>query len=367
MVQKIHSIKSRFLEFYQRHQVLVSTIVFTLGFLFDIFTIRRIDDLFNLIQHGVKLVILGAFLVIEIRMSIGTLTLSEKGKKFWEYHDLFVHFLFGSLLSAYTIFYYSSASAITSFLFIVLLGALMMANEVAKIRELGLPVRVILYSICMLSFFAFFYPILIGRIGPLPFWLGWLSSAFVLALIYKINFRSHETDQTVKQHVLYPGMAMHLFFVLAYYTSLIPPVPLAVKKIGAYYAVEKKDNKYLGTYLPHPWKFWSKGSQEFYARPGDKVTILLAIFSPTKFQDQIYLKWFRNDDTRGWVLEDTIPMTILGGRKDGYRGYGTKQFYAFGEWKILVETTDGREVGRLRVDIIKDESLTDRKFKNDIF
>lgn len=367
MVQIIQDYKNWFLNFYQRHLVLVSILVFCAGFLFDIFTIRRIDDLLNLIQHGIKLILLGTFLLIEIKIATGNLTLSGRGKRFWQYHDLFVHFLFGSLLSAYTIFFYTSASAITSFLFISLLVALMLANEVGKIRQLGLPVRVILYCICLMSYFSFFYPILFGKIGALPFWLGIMSSALVLIVIWKVNFRGENQDLTVRQHVLYPALFVHIFFVVAYYTSFIPPVPVAVKKIGAYYSVEKKDNFYKGLYLHHDWKFWSRAPEEFHARPGDKVTILMAIFSPARFQDQIFLKWFRWDSMNGWVLEDTIPMTILGGRIDGFRGFGTKQFYAFGEWKVVVETSDGREVGRLKLLITKDNTTGDRKFKKDLY
>src|SRR5690606_34104163 len=120
-------------------------------------------------------------------------------------------------------------------------------------------------------------------------------------------------------HVLLPASFFHLFFIFAYYTSLIPPVPVAVKKIGVYYDVEKKEGLYLGKHLRSRWNFWEKGSQEFLARPGDKVTILLSIFSPTSFRDQVYLKWYRDG-----LLEDTIPLNILGGRDGGFRGFGSK-------------------------------------------
>lgn len=364
MVQKIIQAKNRFLEFYQHHEVLVSIIVFALGFLFDVLTLGRIDDLVNLIQQALYLIILGALLVCEIKIKIGTLKLSPKGEKFWQYHNLIVHFLFGSLLSAYTIFYYTSASALTSFFFILLLAGLMLANEIPKIQNLGLPVRIILFSICLLSYFAFFYPILMGHVGPLPFWLGILSSALTLFLIWRFNFVGSEE---LKKNVLYPAVAIHLVFLIGYYFSLIPPVPVAVKKIGVYYAVEKTEGHYLGKHVRPVWKFWQKGQQDFEARPGDKVTVLLSIFSPTHFNDQIFLKWYRDDEKRGMVLEDTIPLHILGGREEGFRGFGTKQNYSLGDWKVIVETSDGREVGRITFEITGDSTDDERVFKDDIF
>lgn len=363
----IPTLKNRTLEYYQKNEVVISVSVFVAGFLFDLLTLGRIDDLLNLVQQAVYLSILGTLLICEIRIKIGTLTLSERGQRFWHYHDLVVHFLFGSLLSVYTIFYYTSASAITSFFFILLLAGLMLANEVPRFQKLGLPVRVILFSICVMSYFAFFYPILMGHVGVIPFWLGFITSGLTLGLIWKLNFKGLETQDILRRHVLIPAVGVHLVFLLGYYTSLIPPVPVAVKKIGVYYGVEKIDGKYIGTHLKPFWKIWGKGSQEFNARPGDQLTVLLSIFSPAHFEDKVFLKWYFDDEREGWSLQDNIPMSILGGRDDGFRGFGTKSHYQNGDWRVIVETSDGREVGRINFTIEADNSVDPREFKQDVF
>lgn len=363
---KATELKNQFLDYYRKNEVLVSSCVFVGGFFFDLLTLGRIDDLLNLIQQAIYLCILGTLLLYEIKVKIGAVTLSERGKKFWVYHDLVVHFLFGSLLSVYTIFYYTSASALTSILFIFLLAGLMLANEFPQFQKLGLPVRVILYSICILSYFSFFYPILMGHVGAIPFWLGFITSAAVLGLILKMNFK--EENELVKKHVLYPAIAVHIFFVVGYYFSLIPPVPVAVKRIGVYYGdVIKTEGKYIGQYHRPVWKFWQKGSQDFMARPGDKVTVLLSIFSPGRFDDKVYLKWYFDDPRSGWTLQDSIGLSILGGRDEGFRGFGTKQSYSMGDWRVVVETSDGREVGRISFEIEPDENMEPRTFKTDAF
>lgn len=367
MVDKINHYKSRFFKFYQRHEVLVSSGVFIAGFLFDLLTLGRIDDLLNLIQQAFYLIVLGALLLIEIRVKIGGLTLSEKAKKFWEYHDLVVHFLFGSLLSVYTIFYYTSASAFTSLMFILLLAGLMLANEIPKFQRLGLPVRVILFSICVLSYFSFFYPILFGHVGAFPFWLGFISSAFVMGMIWKFNFKGSSSMELLKRNVLMPSIGIHLFFLIGYYTSLIPPVPVAVKKIGIYYNLEKSEGNYIGYHLKPFWNIWGKGSQDFKTRPGDKVMVILSIFSPANFEDKVFLKWFYDDRQEGWTLQDTIPMTILGGRDNGFRGFGSKSNFQEGEWRVTVETSDNREVGRINFSIESDKTTEAREFKQEFF
>ena len=353
----VKKVKSKFMEFYQHHEVLVSVIMFALGFLFDIYTIRRIDNIYGIIQQGIYLIVLGVFLILEIR--------SFRGKRsLWQYHNMVVHFLFGALLSLYTIFYYTSASAITSFVYIILLGSLMLANEFGKIRSVGLPVRVILYAICTLSYFSFLFPIFFKRIGPLPFWCGVLSSLTLFILIWLFNLRG---IKDVKKQVVFPAIALHLLFVIGYYTSLIPPVPMAVKKIGVFHKVEKLNGKYVGFHNRTFWDNLLPGTKEYLAREGDKVTVLLSIFSPAKFQDQIFLHWYYDDEKNGWSREDTIPLSILGGRAGGFRGYGSKKFYKLGLYRVIVETSDGREVGRINVEIKRDNTTDDRLFKEETF
>jgi hypothetical protein len=367
LLEKLKFYKSKVLDFYERHEVLVSMSVFVAGFLFDLLTLGRIDDIFNLIQQAVYLVILGTLLILEIRITYSKLELSLKGKQFWQYHNLIVHFLFGSLLSVYTIFYYTSASALTSLLFIGLLAGLMLANEIEQFQKIGVPVRVTLYAICVLSYFSFFYPILMGHIGQIPFWLGVSTSAFLLALIWKFNFNSSASSQSLKTHVLYPGIIVHLAFILGYYTSFIPPVPVAIKKIGIYYDVKKIDGKYIGLHLRPFWKFWGQGSSHFEAREGDKIVVLTSIFSPTDFKDKVYLKWFYDDPNEGWSLRDSIPLSILGGRDAGFRGFGSKSHFEYGDWRVIIETSDEREVGRINFSVTQETHLGTREFKEDIY
>jgi hypothetical protein len=59
------------------------------------------------------------------------------------------------------------------------------------------------------------------------------------------------------------------------------------------------------------------------------------------------MRWHREEPGRGWLLQDTIPIKIVGGRELGFRGYAFKSRYDPGKWRVQVETTDGREIGRI--------------------
>jgi len=59
------------------------------------------------------------------------------------------------------------------------------------------------------------------------------------------------------------------------------------------------------------------------------------------------MRWYWEPGGRGWLLQDSIPIRIVGGREEGFRGYGFKTNYQPGHWKVQVETDDGREIGRV--------------------
>jgi hypothetical protein len=120
--------------------------------------------------------------------------------------------------------------------------------------------------------------------------------------------------------------------------------------MGVYHGVERTDAGYKLSHERPAWRIWHKGDQWFSAQPGDKVHVYFRIFSPSRFSDQVLMGWYRYEGGakgRGWVLQDTIPIKILGGREEGFRGYGAKSNYQPGQWKVHVETTDGREIGRI--------------------
>jgi len=78
--------------------------------------------------------------------------------------------------------------------------------------------------------------------------------------------------------------------------------------------------------------------------------VFFRIFSPTRFSDQVLMRWYHKE-AHGWALQDSIPINIVGGRDEGFRGYGFKTRFQPGEWKVQVETTDEREIGRIYFEV----------------
>ena len=127
---------------------------FTAGFVFDAFMVRRIDDVKVLIQQGLYLLFSGVLLG-------GLVVLRERAHR-WTQPAL--HFMLGTLLNAYVLFYVKSGSGLTAWLFFLVISVLLLVNELPSVRRAGPVVLYALYSFCLTSYFAYLYPVLIGRV-----------------------------------------------------------------------------------------------------------------------------------------------------------------------------------------------------------
>src|SRR5690606_26326248 len=164
------------------------------------------------------------------------------------------------------------------------------------------------------------------------------------------NFASHAFEKAKSQILLPLGLVL-IGYCTLYGLRLIPPVPLSIPYIGVYHSVEKENGQYKLAHERPWWKFWHNGDQQFLAQKSDKVYVFFRIFSPTRFSDQVLIKWYWKDNQKGWLLQDSIPIKIHGGREEGFRGYGVKSNYLPGSWKVQIETIDQREIGRVYFDL----------------
>lgn len=271
---------------------------------------------------------------------------------YYQYRNAIVHFLMGALLSLYAIFYFKSSSLLVSFGFLAFLVLLLLANESRRFKSLGLPYKFALLALCWLSFFAYLVPVLAGSISLPMFLLSMLAGSLPLAAAgWWVRRSAPERFALARRQILLPLGCVLIGFLGFYLFRLIPPVPLSIPFIGVYHAVERTEEGYRLTHERPWWRLWHNGDQQFRAQPADKVYVFFRIFSPARFSDQVRMRWFWKPEGRGWALQDSIPIRIVGGREQGFRGYGVKANFQPGPWKVQVETTDGREIGRVYFDL----------------
>ena len=226
---------------------------------------------------------------------------------------------------------------------------LLVVNESHRFKKSGLTFKFGLLSLCLLCYFAYVTPIAAGSIGTLVFLLSMFVGTLPLVFLgWWIQIYRAPLFDRAKRQILLPLGVVLLTFLSLYLVKLIPPVPLSIPFIGVYHSVEKSAEGYkLGHERPW-WRFWQNGDQNFHAERGDKIYVFFRIFSPTRFSDQVLMRWYWKDNRLGWVMQDSIPIKIVGGRAEGFpQGFGSKSNYQPGEWKVQVETTDEREIGRV--------------------
>ena len=351
-------------QFIKKNSGKLDIVFFVGGFIFDAWLVSYPDKLLVIIHQAFYLFLIATLIHYELLFQIDKWRPAGKMVKAWPYKDLLLHFLLGTLLNIYSLFYIKSASLLSSLVFLLLMIAMIFANElpfVKKSKKINLKVG--LYSICLFSFFSVVFPIVFGFIGIIPFSFSVLSTLIILLIQLKFLYNAVD-DYTVLLHgILTPVITVVSLFSLFYFFGLIPPVPLSVKEQGVYHSLEKRDSHYyLYTDIDEN-KFWNFGKTKFLAAPGDKIYFYSQIYSPASISDEIVVRWSKKDIKGNWVSLDKVPVTINGGREEGFRIFTFKSNYDAGEWKIIVETSTGVEISRLYFEIIMVEADPLRSFR----
>lgn len=364
----MQELKERFLKYYEENETKVDIAFFLGGFFFDVFTLSAIDDLWGIGQQIIYLLILGSILYFDFLQTHSFWQVPRRISGIWEYRQLIVHFLLGSLLSVYSLFFLKSASLFSSLIFVLFLMGLMVANELKRIQRSEINIKIGLFVICLFSFFSITIPVILGFVGVVPFTLAMALTGATLYGVYMLLLKKVKDPQALQKSLLVPGGTALTLFLAFYLVGWIPPVPLSIQSIGIYHNVEKVNGTYIVSSENSSWQFWNRGDQDFYAEPGDTIYVFARIFSPARFSDSVILHWYYKDPVQGWQTTDKVAMSIAGGRKEGFRGFAAKQNYAPGNWRVSVETTDGREIGRIYFHVTKLEAKNPlRTFNKEIF
>jgi hypothetical protein len=368
-----HKIKAKIQTSHEKYKRYYPATFFIGGFLFDIVTLSRIDDWLNLLQQTAYLIFIIQLLKYRTYEAAGVWNPGPKLHRIWHYNDEALHFVLGSLLSTYTLFYFVSSSFSTSFLFLILMFTLLVGNEFPSLQNKGLILKYSLLSICIFSFLFIVVPITFGFIGLLPFVVSILLGLLLHGALF-LEFKKKNLPQIdIRKTVLGPPVAIATLLLFLYVIKFLPPIPLSIQYIGIYHQIEKihseksGEMQFLLKYERPFWKFWQHGAQDFLAEPGDKIHCFVRIFAPTHFKDKIVFHWMRKT-ANGWESMDKITNEISGGRTEGYRGFAIKSNFEPGDWRVEVETTDERKIGRIgfTVSMTNEKNLV-RELKTDTY
>lgn len=334
-------------------------VFFLSGVTYDTLTLTRIDRLQDNLLLLIYLLLLGVLIVLTGRLGIEPAPDQEQLAALspfarWvlrvrPYYPMAVQFLLGGLFSAYAIFYSRSATLTSTAIFFALLVVLLVVNEFLRDRLSSLRLLVSLYAVVCFAFFTFFLPVMAGYMNSAVFLIGAGLSAAVTFRVVQLIYRNNP-DRSKREAVgvTAPAFALIGLLVGFYFLNWIPPVPLSLKFGGIYHEVRKSGDRFELSFEKKWYQVWKRSNDTFPAN--EPIYCFTAVFAPVDLRTTVYHHWyFRMNDSKPFTHADKIPIKISGGREGGYRAYTFKQRLNPGDWRVDVETEDGRIVGRVSV------------------
>lgn len=174
---------------------------------------------------------------------------------------LFVQYAVGSILSGSLVFYTKSATLVVSWPFLLLLAVVFFGNEVFRDYREHLAFQTTLFFFGLYSYIIFAFPFLLGRLGPDVFLMSTAIAAGIFAaflfLLYMIGKQRFESGVKV---IAMSSVVLVALMNGAYFTGLIPPLPLGLKDAAPYHLVERQGEGYrvLKEEERPWWRVWEK-------------------------------------------------------------------------------------------------------------
>ncbi len=262
-----------------------------------------------------------------------------------------MQFSFGGLFSAFFSLYSRSAAFPATWIFVALLAVLLVGNERFLRFYERITFQVGVYFVALLSFMAFFVPVVVRRVGDDMFIASALLALAILVALVSALF--HIAPTRMKEYrvrIVMTVASVFLGFTGFYFADLIPPLPLALKSAGVYHHIERlSSGDYRVLEEEASWLTQTFGhGRTLHLVPGESTHVFTSIFAPSGLSTRIAHEWqYRDPRTRTWHTAAYVPFDILGGRDAGYRGYSAKFEPAAGEWRVNTLTNAGKMIARV--------------------
>lgn len=330
------------------YEKFISPLTLLIGFTLDNFALKRVDLFWgNMLLFGYLTVATSSIVLFHLIQS-GRL----RGKFFlWilPFTTIAIQFGFGGLFSGFVILYSHSAAYATSWIFVILLAALMIGNERFRRYYTQFAFQASILFIALVSLLIFFLPVVTGKIGTTMFLVSQgvaigAAILFVRGFAYFAPEVFHASKWTLRKSLA----SIVLIFNVLYFTNAIPPLPLALKDAGVYHGVRRVGDTYQLKAEPLEWyQKYLNYNTTFHRAPGERVYVFTAVFAPTNLSTTIIHDWEWYDEARGeWVIKNSVAFAINGGREKGYRGYTILENVIPGKWRVNVKN-GGKLVGRV--------------------
>ncbi|MDD3607719.1 MAG: DUF2914 domain-containing protein, partial [Candidatus Moranbacteria bacterium] len=182
---------------------------------------------------------------------------------------------------------------------------------------------------------------------------GLISLVILYIFLLGLKFIAKEKFAKSKKILACSIASIYLVTNILYFANLIPPIPLSLKEAGIYHSIYRNNTgKYVAEAEEKSLFSYFSFHDNIHIVKGDSLYAHSAIFSPALFKKKIVHDWQKYDQiSKKWTSVYQIDLITVGGRDGGYRTYSYIKNIAPGEWRVSVETSDHKIIGRLRFDV----------------
>lgn len=282
----------------------------------------------------------------------------EKSERWRKYLPAATQFALGGLWSGFLVFYSRSASLTASWLFLGTLIAFLVGNEIFRKYHSRLVFAALLLFFATYSYAVFTVPVVTRTIGKLTFLAsGAVAIVAFLLFLRLLSMLGRKRFAQARWKIVGGAAAIAAAMNLFYYTGILPPLPLALTRIGIFHSVKHTGTTYqAAAEATTPWNWISSlgfRAPVMHVAAGEPLSLYASVFAPIRLTTRITHRWEWYDQNRGrWLAQSVVSFPISGGRDGGYRAYTIKSHPRPGDWRVDIESEDGRLIGRMRFNVV---------------
>ena len=338
----------------QKYEKHLSAFAMVAGFIADNFLFWRID----LLQTQLVFAAYATACFISILLLQWLESRASLGKPLprWRFLlPLVTQFALGGFWSGFVIFYGRSADLGASWPFLLVLFLVFLGSEYFHRYHERLVFTSILFFFALYSYAIFAVPMYTGTIGTLTFLESGVV-AVVAFLLFTALLRVLARERFLADiwRIRVGALTVLVLMNVSYFTNILPPLPLSAEAAGVYHSISHISGAYVATNEPKSWLVRYLGlSPTLHVALGDSLFAYSSVFAPTTLRTTTVHRWQWYDAAqKKWITKSTIAYPMVGGRDGGYRGYSSLPILDAGQWRVSIETLDGRRIAVLPFDVV---------------
>jgi hypothetical protein len=191
-------------------------------------------------------------------------------------------------------------------------------------------------------------PLVLKQVNDLTF-LKSIILGFLICYTYSAILTLGLYNKKLAFKVYAVSMVVPLFVAGLYFTNIIPAVPLTLRDANVYSRVSKNSSgnyDFIEVRQTKEFLFGLHYKDHILMQSPGTLYFFGAVQAPAKVTSSISHVWQKKDqNTKKWITKETSEFPIIGGRKDGYRGFTLINGVTKGEYKVVVMVGGKRVVG----------------------